>query len=401
MTVPPLWLLGRRFGVAATHSRSTAKARTVDVFDFLTGPEKADVRAGTLLLNVRPSLEKAFAASKHVRFPPGSYYLGDVSKHEGIFSLNGEGGELSILSDGFVKLVCNTTDHSIPQFFRVADADGVKVGTFHFEDRGYDNSATSGRWKGAAAIVFHVTAGGTKTVRNIEIEEIHCRNMVQTVLCQGNFPRTRIENIKVGKIHADNCYYGFNCQNNGDHVQIGELSTRSVKRSYFVYGVTGHKVHIVSTDNQRSTGDVNISCNNNSTGTGSDTGDLNIYYRCVAPRNSSTLVNLNIFGEERHSIHDIVLHLDIESHTRAEVVAFKTYTSAGIAPVRENTGPTNNVFSNIRIDGNVNARSVAKYIDIGCQPTTKGNITIGRGIDPTKVSDNLTAYFNISWERHR
>jgi hypothetical protein len=372
------------------------REQAVSVFDYLTEPERSDVRAGTLLFNVRPNVAKAFAASKHVYFPPGSYYLGDASNNVRIFDINGAGGQISILSEGLVKLVCNTKDYSIPQFFHVADANGVKIGTFHFHDKGYDNSATSTRWKGAAGIMFEITGGGTKTVKNVNIDAVHCTNMVHTVLCAGNFPNVRVEHIKIAKIYADTCYYGFNCQNNGDLIEIGELRTKNVKRSYFVYGVTRHKVNVYSKDNQSSTGDINISSNCNSIGVGSNTSDLDIHYTCASPTSVLTLININIFGEANRRIHDIKLHLDIESSTRAEVVSIKTYTSAASVSVKQNNGPTTNIYDNFTIHGQINAPLAPSYIDMRSRPTIKGRMNIGAGIDMSKVTHGVKAHFNIS-----
>ena len=232
------------------------------------------------LLMSRASVARAIKAFRHVYFPQGSYYLGDVSNATRIFDVNGAGGSLSILSEGRVRLVCNTVDYSIPKFFYIANANGVRIGTFHFQDTGYDNNGRPGfKWKGAAGIVLAATGGGTQTVKNVEIDALYCTSMVQALACTGNYPDARIEKIKIGKIYADTCYYALNCQNNGDDIEIEELRTRNVKRSYFVYGVTGHKVKVYSNENQNSTGDINISCN------GLRTANLDIYYACVSPKN--------------------------------------------------------------------------------------------------------------------
>lgn len=368
----------------------------VSVFDFLTEAEKADILAGTQLLNVRTNVARAFSAHKHIYFPAGSYFLGNVSKNERIFDIDGAGGKLTILSEGMVRFVCNTTDYSIPQFFHIANADGVKIGTFHFHDNGYDNTSVSVKWKGAAGIMFSVTGGGTKTVKNVEIDEVYCKSMVHTVACAGNFLDVRIRGIKINKIDADTCYYGFSCQNNGDAVEISRLNTRNVKRSYFVYGVTGHTVNVYSRNNQNSTGDINISCNNNSVGTGPHTSDLDVHYTCVSPRNILTLVNINALGEEKRKIENIRLHLDIASSTPAEIISIKTYTSAAFPPIKENRGTTNNIYDDISIEGRISAPLAPNYLEIKSRPTTRGRIYIGAGIDASRIARSVPTHFDIS-----
>jgi hypothetical protein len=363
----------------------------VSVFDYLTDAEKADVRAGALSINVRASVAKALRASRHVYFPEGSYYLGDVAKSARIFDVNGGGGSLSILSEGRVRLVCNTTDYSIPQFFYVAHARGVRIGTFHFRDAGYDNNGRPGsKWRGAAGVVLAATGRGTQTVKNVEIDALYCTSMVQAFVCTGNYPDARIENIRIRKIHADTCYYGVNCQNNGDDVEIEELRTRNVKRSYFVYGVTGHKVKVYSSENQNSTGDINISCN------GLRTADLDIYYACSTPRNVVTLININTFGEAVGKIENIKLKLDIESLTRAEVVSFQTYTDPAAPPIRENRGPTSNIYDNIKITGGIRAHEAPTHLDIRSQPRIRGKMWLGKEISAARITSNVRAYFDLS-----
>jgi hypothetical protein len=244
--------------------------------------------------------------------------------------------------------------------------------------------------------MFSTTAGGTpKTVRNVEIDAVHCSSMVHTVLCAGRAPNTRIENIKIGSIHADTCYYGFNCQNNGDDVRIGELRTRNVKRSYFVYGVRAHQVKVYSRENQNSTGDINVSCN------GSHTTDLEIYYKCVSPKNARTLININAFGESRCTIHNMRLHLDVESSTQAEVVSFQAYTDPATPPIRENRGPTNNIYDNIAIDGRISAPLARSHIEMRSQPTSKGRMWIDAEISKGKIADSVRAHFHISSVRRK
>lgn len=73
-------------------------ALSVDVFDFLTTAEQADVTAGTLLLDVTAGVQAALNASKVVRFQPGSYRAKGLTYSNGQ-SLIGPGRYLCTIKD--------------------------------------------------------------------------------------------------------------------------------------------------------------------------------------------------------------------------------------------------------------------------------------------------------------
>jgi hypothetical protein len=378
-------------GNAGSHASTQ---QPLNVWQLLTETEKADVAKGGLSMDVRPALQKALASSRNVRFPAGTYYLGNVAKFERILDIDGRGGPLSIVADGLVELVCKTIDDSIPQVFHVTNADGVTIRGFHFRDIGYDNSATTSRYKGAAAIVLRASSDGAKVLRNVSIDNVHCSNMVHALLCLGN-PDNRISGIKVGRIVADTCYYGINCQNNGDNLVVDVLNTKNVKRSYFAYGVSSHNARIHSEDNQNSTGDVNISCNCSSSAKARDTTNLAIRYTCVAPKNKITLININICGEANGKIQDVRLDLDIDSSTSGEILAFKTFTSGASGPVKDNKGSTGNLYDNIEVAGRIKAPRAPTHITIDSQPTRRGRILIGPDIDRSRIAQSVHRYFEV------
>lgn len=378
-------------GATARTVEAKLRERCVSVKDFGA--------VGDGVTNDKAAIILALAASKHVYFPQGTYNCGTVTDGNPLFTADGDTGKLTLHTEGYVKLICASNGVDSPQFFRVIDANGVKIGTFHFEDSGYDND--TGTKNGAIAFLIEASSSLTLPVKNVDIDAIYCKSMGAALLTQGNSTSVRVEGIHVGLIYCDNTYYGYNAQNNGDAVTIDLLYAKEVKRSYIVYGVKGHRVNIYSTENPDSTGDVNISCNTQSVSTGPDTEDLDIRYTCRDPVNdfttgaeSGALVNLNIFKEDTKTIRNVRLWVDIDSPTSSNVdpITFRVYNSDGT----RNTSTTNNTFQDIVINGRISAPSATNDIDLESQPSTRGWLTLGAGINLGKVSSAVKTYFRLA-----
>lgn len=328
------------------------------------------------------AITSAFAASKSVRFPSGTYNVGNVSAAENIFgSIDGDGGLVSIQTDGSVKFICNTTDNSIPTFFNISNAVRVTIGDVAFEDSGYDNSVN---WKGAAGICLSVSAGSP--VKDVNIGSIHAKKMVNPFVVKGT-TTTRATGIRIGAMYLEDCYYGPNLQNNGDDCVIGAIYATGVFRSAFVYGVTGFKAKIYSSSNLAASSDCLISAYD----TGYDTKDVNIKYTCRSPANASTFIGMQIFGESSRTISNVSLELDVISATGADLVAMRAYNTAGTV---ENTGATTNVWTGVKVRF-VGSTAGANLLAIYCLPNNKGSINICEGIPFNKML-GIAAFFTFT-----
>jgi hypothetical protein len=352
-------------GTGAVERSVTAKlGEIVSVKDFGA--------VGDGVTNDKAAITSAFAASKSVRFPSGTYNVGSVSAAENIFgSIDGGGGLVSIETDGSVKFICNTTDNSIPTFFNISNAVRVTVGNVAFEDSGYDNSVT---WKGAAGI--RLTASTGSPIKDVNIGSIYAKKMVNPFVVTGT-TTTRATGIRIGAMYLDDCYYGPNLQNNGDDCVIGAIYATGVLRSAFVYGVTGFKAKIYSNSNLTASADCLISAYD----TGYDTKDVSIQYTCRSPANATTLIGVQIFGEGSRTISNVNIDLDVISATGADLVSMRAYNTAGTV---ENTGATTNLWTGIKVRF-VGSTAGANLLAIYCQPNTKGSINICEGIPFNKM----------------
>lgn len=341
---------------------------------------------GDGVTNDKAAVVAAYAAHNHVRFPAGTYNMGNMGSREVMVDIQGGASSVSLLTDGLVTFKCNTTGNFAPIFFRFRAVDGLKIGTVAFEDTGTNIPAGGTPWRGAIGI--SIEASDTTRCKNIKIDAIHGKTVGQPIQLIGSATSLRIENVDIGLIEADTCYRGFNAQNNGDHVRIGLLRTRSVVRSYFVYGCKHHNVNIFSTNNLATSGDCNISTNVSAAGR--DTEDLEIRLR---RQNGGGLpILLAAFGEGRSSIRNIKLDVNLDEPTARDVMLIRAYNLDGTV---ENMGATNNIFDRIRVNGRIFAPLAPKHIKIRCRPITKGIMEIGGGIPMSTVDSTVHTNFNL------
>jgi hypothetical protein len=332
--------------------------------------------------NDAAAIQAAIASgAKAIVFPTGTYNCGSVSAAQILFSLNGSGGPISITNIGNVKFVCTTTDSSIPTFFQIANAINVSIGSFSFQDLGY-NSAIS--WKGAAGIRLAVTDGNP--IQNVSIQSIYAKNLVNPVVVSGT-STTRCTGINIGTLFADSCYYGLNLQNNGDFCTVGLLYAKSCFRSSFIYGVTDYQANIYSDSNLTASSDCLIYAYS----TGYDTNNVSIRYTARNPANAASFVSMQIFGEGSRTIKNVELDLDVVSSTAADLISMRAYNAAGTV---ENTGATNNIWTGIKTRF-VGSTAGSYLIALYCLPNTKGSIDIGSGI-PFSFLLGITQYFSLT-----
>jgi hypothetical protein len=321
------------------------------------------------------------SGAKAINFPTGTYNCGNVSAAQILFSLNGSAGPISLTNIGNVKFVCTTTDSSIPTFFQITNAINVSIGSFSFQDLGYNNAIT---WKGAAGISLVVTDGNP--IQNVNIQSIYAKNLVNPVVVSGT-STTRCTGINIGTIFADDCYYGLNLQNNGDFCTVGLLYAKGCSRSSFIYGVTDYRANIYSDSNLLASSDCLIQAYS----TGYDTNNVAIKYTARNPTNVASFVSMQIFGESSKTISNVELDLDVVSATGADLITMRAYNASGTV---ENTGATTNIWTGIKtrfVGSTAGATRIALY----CLPNTKGSIDIGPGF-PFNLLQGITQYFSLT-----
>jgi hypothetical protein len=336
---------------------------------------------GDGVTNDRAAIQAAFAASKQVLFPSGTYYCGAFSSADSIFSIDGAGGPISIHTEGLPKLVCQTTASVIPAFFNITNAVGVRIGDLSFEDTGGDNTIT---WKGAGGILLTVTVGNP--IKDVVIGSIYGKKLVYPFVVAGT-TTTRATGIRIGAIYADECYYGISLQNNGDDCQVDKIHMTAGNRSAIFYGVDGFEANIYSDGPLATNGDVSIQARD----TGYDTTGAKIKYVCRNTSNVAALISISMFGESSRRIENVDLYVDIDSSTAGDALSFKAYNSAGSV---ENTGATNNVFDGIHYHGRLNMTGGGVQAYMYCQPTTKGSMQLGIGPTAAGVNSTIFTYFN-------
>lgn len=297
--------------------------------------------------NDRTAIQAAFnSGAKQVYFPAGTYYLGSTATAIKFIDLSALGDDISIVTDGFVEFVVNTTASVQPVVFYLKNNSHFTCGPVRFIDNGYDSSIT---WKGAWA--FHLDNASGGNWGDIVIDAIYARNMVSCVTVTGPAEAAnRIRGIHIKQLFADNCYYGYNAANEGDAVKIDNLYASQNFRPYFVYGVSGHQVKIFSRNNRGTSGAINIS---RSVG-GLDTKSLFIEYTAREMGVNITHVLINHIDLLGGTISDIHLNLDIDSSTAFTPLRFVNYTGSGGSET--NAASLNNV-RDIFVSGSCNSNA--------------------------------------------
>jgi hypothetical protein len=168
----------------------------------------------------RAAVQAAFAASKSVYFPSGSYYLGQFNTAANIIDLSALGAGVSIHCDNNVEFVVQTTASVMPRVFYLLNNSNFSCDPIRIRDTGYDPLLT---WKGA--IGFYLDCGASDNWGDVKIAAVYGSSLVAPVVVAGGNASNRIRGIRIGQLFSDNCYYGFNAQNNGDGV-IHECGSR-------------------------------------------------------------------------------------------------------------------------------------------------------------------------------
>jgi hypothetical protein len=349
---------------------------------------------GDGVTNDRTAIQNAFSASNSVIFPEGTYYVGDYSTAEIIVDLSSLGEGVEIKTSGDVKLVCNTTASVMPIFFYLKSNSHFRCDPIRFEDLGYDPTIT---YKGARGFYLDCVDGGDWG--DVIFEGVYCLSMVTPITISGN-SNSRVRGVLIKQIYADNVYHGFLCQDNGDNVVINNLYTWQTIRSYYVYGVTGHKVNIYARNQRGTSGAVNIARQVS----GRATQNLDISYCNRDTDRNFTHVLINHIDLLGGTISDIRLKLDIQNETGVTTnyapLRFVNYTGSGGS---ETTAASPNIVRDIFVSGSCDTyataiRSVASY---GAR--NKLNFTYGNGLflDATIFADfytnRVSTPYTVTW----
>lgn len=323
--------------------------RSVDVFDYMTAAQIADVEARTETLNVSAAILAAFTACPSVRFPPGRYFLGNHALADVMVDLSGLGSGLSMIVDSGVEFTCNTTADVIPVMFKLGGNSHFSIGpgTPRFKDNGYDPTKT---WRGAWALWLD----GSTNWGNVSIAGIYGNRLVGVIGSANGGSANRIRGVHIGLLYSDDCYYGMNCQNQIDGLKIDRLVAFQNYRPYFVYGVTDHDVTIYNRNNRSTSGPVNI-CRQVG---GLDTKAIRVRYVARDMLQDITHVLINHIDLLGGTISNIDIDVDIESGILYYPVRFVNYTGSGGV---ETNGASANRVTDVTIRGrcDVQGRAVA------------------------------------------
>lgn len=362
------------FSKAGPPTVAAADGAAVSVKDFGA--------VGDGIANDRAAIQKAFSAGKTVKFPDGTYYVGPLSGGGVAIDLRSLGNNISIITEGFVELVCKTTDDSVTQFFILNKNSNFHSDVIRFRDAGFTVPPRSSPQRGAVG--FQITNGndnwGDLHFNGIYGKRIHSGIQIQNI-GNNDILRNRIRRIFVGYIDIQDGYYGFNAADQGDDVHIDKIVTQRVYRPYFVYGVSGHEVSVFARANLSTSGAINISRMNAAGTAGLKTSGIKVRY--VSRNNVNTLshVNINHIGPSAGTIEGIELDLDIADAGAAQpAVVFTNYAASGGGP---DPAVWANTTTNITIRGKGAGNSIlshANYAASGSLAVAAAGLPIGTGI---------------------
>lgn len=371
-------------GAVATTVQEKGR-RYVDAFDFFTAAQIADVNTRTGAVDVSAAVNAALLAAftaghKCIRFPAGEYYCGSHSTADVIFDLSTYGDDFTIICDGLVEFVCETTASVMPEFFRVLNNNRfTQTGTIRFRDTGYNAAITH---KGAVG--FMVKNTGT-AYQDVSFGVISSKNVTASVIVQGKFT-TRTKNINVEAIYSDDCYYGINCQDQGDNVRVGAIYAYQNYRPVYVYGVQGFEATVYNNHNRAASGAINIS---RSIG-GYNTKAIAIRYVARDMADLTTHVLLNHLDTLGGTISNVHLDLDVVSSVGYNPVEMLNYDGAGVSV---GGSASSNVITDVVVTGSADSNSLG-ISSTGTWSTTTGLININETTYLTPAT-NLTAKMDV------
>jgi len=297
--------------------------------------------------------------SGQVFLPRGTYQLQHVSGGE-LIGLDGIRG-LRILGDQ--ALLRCATPTGTTSVLKLTDCEDVSIDGLVFEDTSADRRIN---WKGAVAI--YLSGHGERGNRNIRVANCRFYNMLAAFMVNDIGGR-RATDIHLAALDIRSGYYGLSFQNNGDNVTATGISCHDIKRSYFPYGVTHHRIELAAEDNATGFTDVLIKCY------GPETADLAIKLRSRRKRSGDAIVAFDQeHPDDRGMIRDIRMELDVADADCAlnTVILIRAFT-----PQSKVLTTTASQWRNLDFQGRVEyCSSSTQLLTIGSQPQQPGIISM-------------------------
>jgi len=167
------------------------------------------------------------------------YDLGRITAGPDLFAISGL--EDAILDGNGALVLANSAPDTAWNCFSFSNVTGLAIRNLRFRDVGTVDARS-----GMKALVFQP---GTVGISAVRLRDITAQGVLAMVQTQGPYLHTpRVADIAFESgCMAANSYYALCCQNQGDHIS-GVLTTVNCRRSYLVYGVSGHDLQLFVTD---------------------------------------------------------------------------------------------------------------------------------------------------------
>lgn len=168
---------------------------------------------------------------------PVDYFVGNVANASATLATITSPSNIVVNGNG-ARITCTSTSSgaSIPTLFNFVNPNNLTFQNLRFFDSG-SNFALD--FQGVRALQF--TATGSVSSGQITFVNCNFKSILDPCPFQFTSGTARIRGITHVNTVADTCYYGPTCQEQGDYVS-GNITTYNCKRSYYIYGVTGHTV---------------------------------------------------------------------------------------------------------------------------------------------------------------
>lgn len=328
---------------------------------------------GDGVTNDRVAIQAAFDASTKVYFPAGTYYVGQLANGATAIDLRYKGNNITILTQGFVELVCETTTDSETSFFIMRPTDGSSSSHFYCDPIRFRDTGFTATFPYRGAVGF-IIQNGDSNWGNLRFIGIYCKNCYGAIQVTNDrntdVTNNRIRGLFIDEIFVDGGIYGVNLAAQGDGVYIKKIVTNAVYRPLFVYNVTSVEAAVFARNNLGTSGAINIGWFTNAAGPA--TSGIKVRYVSRQCSTSVSHVLINVIGPSLGTIKGIDLDIDIEDDVANNpAVNFVTYTTSGGF---ETSATLANVVTDIVIRGRV--ASSTNTITGSANYTTPGLITL-------------------------
>lgn len=228
--------MARRTVVGGLLAGMTAPARAaaggvLHAADFgATGDGRTDDSAA-----IRRALAALRQGGGTLRFAAGrTYFCGDYRQSGNVFAVDGL-RDATIEGDGATLVTRSIGRGTRTVLFRLRDFRNVAIIGLNGRDAGTDLTVD---WQGQYFVMAESSLG---PCTGLVLEDVTVTDAVALLYVGGG--RGRMRDIRVRRCVAIRCYYGMVFEENGDGVEA-DLVTHNCRRSYFAYGVRGHRIDV-------------------------------------------------------------------------------------------------------------------------------------------------------------